>query len=80
MLIVSRKKNEGIVINGDTEIIIVDIQGDKVRVGINAPEEVRIVRRELLETEVLNRAAAQVKAKPDINKLKALEDLLKRKK
>jgi len=80
MLIISRKKNEGVVINGNTEITIIDIQGDKVRIGIDAPAEVKIVRKELLETEDINRQAAGIKVKPDANKLKAIEDILKKKK
>jgi len=72
MLVISRKKNEGIVIDKDTEITIIDIQGDKVRIGINAPASVKIVRKELLETENLNRESAQVNIKPDINKLKEI--------
>jgi len=80
MLIISRKKNEGLVINGNTEIIVIDIQGDKVRLGIDAPNEVKIVRKELLETENINRESAQVKTKPDLKKLKELEDILRQKK
>ena len=80
MLIISRKKNEGVSVNGNIDITIVDIQGDKVRIGIEAPSEVKIVRNELLETENINREAAQSKVKPDVKKLKAIEDILKNKK
>ena len=80
MLIISRKKNEGIVINENTELTVIDIQGDKVRLGIEAPSAVKIIRKELLETEDINREAAQVKAKPDVKKLKELEDILRHKK
>ena len=77
MLIISRKKNEGIIINENTEIIIIDVQGDKVRLGIEAPNSVKIIRKELLETENLNRESAQIKNKPDVKKL---GDMLKNKK
>lgn len=80
MLILSRKKNEGLVINENTEITVIDIQGDKVRIGIDAPDFVKIVRKELLETEDLNREAALIKTKPDVKKLKELEDILRKKK
>ena len=70
MLIISRKKNEGLIINENTEIIIIDIQGDKVRLGIEAPNSVKIIRKELLETENINRESAQIKIKPDVKKLK----------
>ena len=75
MLIISRKKNEGIVINENTEIRILDIQGDKVRIGIEAPGEVKIVRTELLETEDINRESAKIRFKPDMKKLKKLQEL-----
>ena len=47
MLVLSRKKNEKIVINGDIVLIIVEIRGDKVRLGIEAPREVPINRGEV---------------------------------
>jgi len=76
MLIISRKKNEGIIINGDIIITVADVQGDKVRIGIDAPESIKIMRKELLDTERANKEAAQVSNKPDIKKLK---DILKNK-
>ena len=74
MLIISRKKNEGIIINGDIVVTVADVQGDKVRIGIDAPESIKIMRKELLDTERANKEAAQVSSKPDIKKLK---DILK---
>ncbi len=62
MLVISRKINEGIVIGDNIELIIVDVSGDKVKIGINAPREIRVVRHELLQTEQLNREAAAPKA------------------
>jgi carbon storage regulator len=47
MLILSRKKNESIVINDDITITVVEIRGDKVRLGIDAPKEVPVRRKEL---------------------------------
>lgn len=58
MLILSRKKGEAVLINGDTEITILEISGDKVRVGINAPKEVSVLRSELKKTEEQNKSAA----------------------
>lgn len=46
MLVLSRKKNEAIVINHDVTVTIVDIRGDKVRLGIVAPKEVPVHRKE----------------------------------
>ena len=49
MLVLSRKKNESIVINNDITITIVEIRGDKVRLGIVAPREVPVHRQEVYE-------------------------------
>ena len=47
MLVLSRKKNESIVINDDITIVVVDIRGDKVRLGVDAPKEVPVHRQEV---------------------------------
>ena len=49
MLVLSRKKNESIVINDDITIVVVEIRGDKVRLGIEAPKEVPVHRREIFD-------------------------------
>lgn len=49
MLVLSRQKDESIVIGDDIEITVVDIRGDKVRLGITAPKEVSVHRREVYE-------------------------------
>ena len=49
MLVLSRKKNESIVINNDITIVVVDIRGDKVRLGVEAPKEVPVHRREVVD-------------------------------
>lgn len=49
MLVLSRKKNESIVINNDIVITVVEIRGDKVRLGIVAPKDVPVHREEVWE-------------------------------
>jgi len=49
MLILSRKKNESIVINDDVTVTVVEIRGDKVWLGIDAPKEVPVHRREVYD-------------------------------
>lgn len=47
MLALSRKKNEAIVINNNVEVTILEVKGDQVKVGITAPKEVPIYRKEV---------------------------------
>ncbi len=49
MLVLSRKKNESIVINDDITIVVVEIRGDKVRLGVEAPKEIPVHRREVFD-------------------------------
>lgn len=49
MLVLNRQKNESIMIGDDVEITIVDVRGDKVRLGINAPREISVHRKEVYE-------------------------------
>ncbi len=49
MLVLSRKRDESIVINDDITIMVVEIRGDKVRLGIEAPKEVPVHRREVYD-------------------------------
>ncbi len=63
MLVLSRKTGEGITLDRDIVIEVLSIDGDRVRIGIQAPKEMRIFRKELLEQTVdLNRAAANTPA------------------
>ena len=48
-LVLSRKRNESIVINSNVEVVVVDIRGDKVRLGVEAPKDVPVHRLEVLE-------------------------------
>lgn len=49
MLILSRRKNESIVIGDDIEIIVTDVCKGKIRLGINAPKEIPVHRKEIYE-------------------------------
>ena len=49
MLVLSRHKNESVMIGNDIQIAIVDIRGDKVRLGIEAPQEIPVHRQEIYE-------------------------------
>ncbi len=61
MLVLSRQKDETIMIGDDVEITVVDIRGDKVRLGIKAPPHIPVHRKEVYEAiQQENRAAANV--------------------
>ena len=49
MLILSRKVNEEIIIDGGIVVMVVEIRGDKVRLGITAPREITVHRKEIAE-------------------------------
>lgn len=74
MLVVTRKTDEGIVIADNIVIKVLDVGKDRVKIGIEAPRDVRIVREELFNTEKQNVAAAEVLSKD------VMEQLLKMKK
>jgi carbon storage regulator len=58
VLVISRKVSESIVIGDNIEILVSEIGADRVKICINAPKEIPIVRSELLETRKLNQEAA----------------------
>lgn len=47
MLALTRKKNEALVINNNIEITVLDIKGDQIKIGIQAPKDVPIYRKEV---------------------------------
>ena len=56
MLTLSRKKNESLVINNNIEVTILDIKGDQIKIGIAAPREVPVYRKEIyLEIQEANK-------------------------
>lgn len=58
MLVLNRKKGESIVIADNIELSILDIQGDNIKIGIEAPREVKIYRKEIYQEIMLaNRQA-----------------------
>lgn len=71
MLALSRKKNEALVINNNIEVTILEIKGDQVKVGITAPKEVPIYRKEVyVQIQESNKEAM------DVSGLDALKNLL----
>ena len=64
MLVLSRKKGESIMIGNDIEITVMDIQGEQVRIGINAPKNIAVHRKEIfIEIQQENKKAADERQK-----------------
>ncbi len=58
MLVVTRKTDESLVISDNIEITVLEITKDKVKIGISAPKEVKIIRSELKTAQQTNEQAA----------------------
>ena len=71
MLALSRKKNEALVINNNVEITILEIKGEQVKLGISAPREVPVYRKEVyVQIKDANKEAG------DVDGMEALRNLL----
>jgi len=71
MLALSRKKNEAIIINNNVEVTILEVKGDQVKLGITAPKEVPVYRKEVyLQIQEANKEAVNVEG------MEALKNLL----
>lgn len=73
MLVLTRQKNESIMIGDDVEVTLLEVRGDKVRLGIRAPADVRVFRKEIYEAIQAENLAASQAADAD---LKSVEQLL----
>jgi carbon storage regulator len=70
MLVLSRQRDETIMIGDDIEITIVDIRGDKVRIGIAAPSHVAVHRKEIYDAIKAENRQASSLAKDDVTSLR----------
>ena len=75
MLIISRKRGESFLIGDDIEVFILDLQNDKIKVGIDAPLPITVIRKELKEISEANLDAAKSLKGLDYS---ALNKLIKR--
>ncbi len=73
MLVLRRKKNESLLIGDNIRITIIECAADGVRVAIDAPKQVSILREELSEAEQTNKSALA----PNVNSVMLLQSILK---
>lgn len=59
MLVVTRKTDESLIISDNIEITILEVSKDRVKIGISAPKDVKIIRTELRNAQESNREASQ---------------------
>ncbi len=70
MLALSRKKNEAIIINNNIEITILEVKGDQVKIGITAPREVPVYRKEVyVQIQNANKEAVSAEGMDALKKL-----------
>ncbi|MCM1087287.1 MAG: carbon storage regulator CsrA [Blautia sp.] len=70
MLALSRKKSEALIINNDIEITVLEIKGEQVKLGINAPKEVPVYRKEVyVQIQNANKEAMDVNSLEDFRNL-----------
>ncbi len=68
MLALSRKKNEALVINNNIEITVLEVKGEQVKLGISAPKEVPVYRKEVyVQIQEANKEAMAVESVDEIN-------------
>ncbi len=78
MLILQRKASESLMIGDNIKISIVEINADRVKISIDAPKDIPIVRTELLDAAASNREATSETSKDTIALLKALKKIPKK--
>ena len=70
MLALSRKKNEAIIINNNVEITVLEVKGDQVKLGISAPKDVPVYRKEVyVQIQEANKESINVVSTDALNKL-----------
>ena len=70
MLALSRKRDESLVIDNNIEVTILDIRGDQVKIGISAPKEIPIYRKEVyLQIQEANKQAMEVDGAEALKKM-----------
>lgn len=73
MLVVTRKTDESLTISDNIEITVLDISKDRVKIGISAPKDVKIIRNELRDAQNVNRESSMALPKAALDALMNLK-------
>lgn len=79
MLVLARKPNQSIMIGDEIEIKIIEVKGDQIKVGIQAPRNIAVHRKEIYE-EIKKANIEATDSKNKIDKIKSISGLFKKKK
>lgn len=70
MLVLARRINDSIVIGDNVEIVVVEIKGDQVKLGVKAPKDVKVFRGEIhAAIQQENKAASESELPPDLDRI-----------
>ncbi len=79
MLVLARRLNESIMIGDEIEVVVIDIKGDQVKLGIRAPKKISVHRKEIYQ-EIMNENIAAVDSRFDPDELRELSDFFRKEK
>lgn len=74
MLVVTRKTDESLIIAENIEITVLEIAKDRVKIGVSAPKDVKIVRNELRDSQNINREASETVSRTTLEALLHIND------
>ncbi|MBN1532628.1 MAG: carbon storage regulator CsrA [Spirochaetes bacterium] len=77
MLVLARRLNESIMIGDEIEVVVIDIRGDQVKLGIKAPKKVAVHRKEIYQ-EIKQENIAAISSEFDPSKLRELSEFFKK--
>ena len=77
MLVLARRLNESIMIGDEIEVVVIDIKGDQVKLGIRAPKRISVHRKEVYE-EIKKENIAAMDSRLNSENLKELTDMFKK--
>lgn len=79
MLVLSRKPNQSIMIGDGIEVVVLEVKGDTVKIGLKAPREVKVYRQEVYAEITRENARAAAAVAPTLDAARLLQQVLKKK-